>query len=128
MDDSSKDNTSDIIEEALNEPFLENLEENPKNTYEPKYILQLYVTGNTIRSSQAIKSIKKLCQEYLEGRYKLEVIDIFQQPARAKEAQIIAAPTLIRQLPRPMRKFVGDMTDEKKVLIGLGISYKDSAK
>jgi circadian clock protein KaiB len=120
MSDPSKDSASEASKEALKDTL--------KDTNEPQYILQLYVTGNTARSSQAIENIQKVCQEYLDGRYELEVIDIFQQPARAKEAQIIAAPTLIRQLPRPLRKLVGDMADEKKLLVGLGISLKDIAK
>lgn len=122
MSDPSKDTAPEAFE-----AFKEDLKEPLNDTNEPQYILQLYITGNTARSSQAIENIQKVCQKYLDGRYDLEVIDIFQQPARAKEAQVIAAPTLIRQFPRPLRKLVGDMADEKKLLLGLGISLTDIA-
>ena len=90
------------------------------------YTLRLYISGNTARSLRAIQDIQRVCQEYLAGRYELEVIDIFQQPQLAIQAQIIAAPTLIRQLPLPLRKLVGDMADEKRLLIGLDILEKDA--
>lgn len=89
------------------------------------YILRLYISGNTTRSSKAIQNIQRVCQERLAGRYELEVIDIFQQPHLAREAQIIAVPTLIRQLPLPLRKLVGDMADEKRLLHGLDILEKN---
>lgn len=98
-----------------------------KDTNEPHYVLRLYVSGNTTRSLQAIENIQKVCQKYLDNRYELQVIDIFQQPARAKEAQVIAVPTLLRQHPQPLRKLVGDMADEKKLLTWLDISPKDKS-
>ncbi|MGE5698781.1 MAG: circadian clock KaiB family protein [Deltaproteobacteria bacterium] len=88
---------------------------------ERKYMLRLYVAGTTPRSAQAILNLKVICDEHLAGRYDLHVIDIYQQPILAKGEQIIAAPTLIKKLPHPMRKLIGDMSDKDKVLIGLDI-------
>jgi circadian clock protein KaiB len=87
------------------------------------YILRLYVTGSSSRSLKAVYNLKKLCEEYLPNDYELEVIDIYKDPAAAREAQIIAAPTLVKKLPRPIRKFVGDMSNTQKILIGLDL-YK----
>lgn len=86
-----------------------------------KYILRLYITGTTSRSMLAITNLKKICKEYLEGSYELEVIDLFQQPALAKDEQIIAAPTLIKKLPLPFRRIIGDMSNKEKVLMGLDL-------
>jgi len=89
-----------------------------------RYVLRLYVTGMTPRSQKAIESIKEISEEHLAGRYDLEVIDIYQQPERAQEAQVVATPTLIKQLPLPLRKLIGDMSDKDRVLVGLGIQKK----
>jgi circadian clock protein KaiB len=86
-----------------------------------KYILRLYVTGTTRRSVLAITNLKKICEEYLEGRYELEVIDLYQMPSLAKDEQIIAAPTLIKKLPLPFRRIIGDMSNIEKVLLGLDL-------
>jgi circadian clock protein KaiB len=86
-----------------------------------KYILRLYITGTTSRSVLAITNLKKICEEYLEGRYELEVIDLYKMPSLAKDEQIIAAPTLIKKLPLPFRRIIGDMSDKEKVLMGLDI-------
>jgi circadian clock protein KaiB len=86
-----------------------------------KYILRLYITGTTSRSVLAISNLKKICEAYLEGKYELEVIDLYQDPLAAKEEQIIAAPTLIKKLPLPFRRIIGDMSNEEKVLIGLDL-------
>jgi len=86
-----------------------------------KYILRLYITGATSRSVLAISNLKKICEEYLEGQYELEVIDLYQNPLAAKEEQIIAAPTLIKKLPLPFRRIIGDMSNEEKVLVGLDL-------
>src|SRR6476620_4931410 len=86
-----------------------------------KYVLRLYVTGSTPRSTKAISNLRALCEQHLSGRYDLEVIDIFQQPVLAKGEQIIAAPTLIKQLPAPLRKMVGDLSDTQRVLMGLDL-------
>jgi len=93
-----------------------------------KYILRLYVTGMTPRSINAIENIRKICEENLKGRYELEVIDIYQEPEYAKKEQILAAPTLIKKLPLPLRKFIGDMSDKEKILVGLNLVSKEGKK
>lgn len=87
-----------------------------------KYILRLYVTGSSARSLRAVHNLKKLCEEHLPD-YDLEVIDIYKNPTAAREEQIIAAPTLVKKLPEPLRKFVGDLSNTKKILVGLDV-YK----
>jgi circadian clock protein KaiB len=89
------------------------------------YILRLYIVGMTPRSRSAIENIKRICEEYCRGGYDLEVVDIFQQPERAHEAQILAAPTLIKRLPLPLRKLIGDMSDKERVLVGLDLQVKE---
>jgi circadian clock protein KaiB len=86
-----------------------------------KYSLGLYVAGTTSRSLRAITNIKLLCEAHLKGRYTLEVVDIYQQPDLAKRNQIIAVPTLIKKLPLPLRKFIGDMTNSARILVGLDL-------
>ncbi len=86
-----------------------------------KYVLRLYITGTTSRSVLALTNLKKICDEYLEGRYELEVIDLYQKPSLAKGDQIIAAPTLIKKLPLPFRRIIGDMSNKEKVLLGLDL-------
>src|SRR4029077_16796620 len=86
-----------------------------------QYVLRLYVTGMTPRSARAVENLRSVCDEFLEGRYDLEVIDIYQQPALTKGEQIIAAPTLIKKLPLPVRRLVGDMSDRERVLVGLDL-------
>ncbi|MGH7971856.1 MAG: circadian clock KaiB family protein, partial [Limisphaerales bacterium] len=82
---------------------------------------RLYVTGATPRSTRAVTNLRRLCEEHLPGRYELEVIDIYQQPGLAAKGQIIAAPTLVKQLPLPLRKFIGDMSDTQSLLTGLEV-------
>ena len=84
-----------------------------------RYVLRLYVTGMTSRSARAVKNLQAICDEYLAGRYDLEVIDIYQQPVLTKGEQIIAAPTLVKKLPLPMRRIIGDMSNRDRVLLGL---------
>ena len=95
--------------------------------HKEKYVLRLYVTGMTPKSTRAISNLKKVCEEYLEGRYDLQVIDIYQQPTLAKGEQIIAAPTLIKKLPVPLRKFIGDMSDTEKILLGLDVKKRNNS-
>ncbi len=87
----------------------------------PQYVLRLYIVGATPASRRAISAIRRICDEELAGRYSLEVIDIYQRPALAAGEQIIAAPTLIKDLPVPVRRLVGDMTDRERVLVGLDL-------
>ncbi len=89
------------------------------------YVLRLYVTGSTPKSTRAIQNIKTICEKHLQGRYELEVIDIYQQPDQAKKDQIMAAPTLIKRLPLPLRKMIGDLSSEERVLVGLNLTKKD---
>lgn len=92
-----------------------------KKAQAQQYVLRLYVTGATPRSIQAIASIKRICEEHLRGRYSLEVIDVYQKPVLAKGEQILAAPTLIRYLPLPLRRLIGDMANTKRILLGLDV-------
>ena len=89
-----------------------------------KYVLRLYVTGTTPKSVRAIRNIRKICDEQLKGAYDLEVIDIYQQPLLAKGEQIIAVPTLLKKLPLPLRRFIGDMSDTEQILLGLDFRPK----
>ena len=86
-----------------------------------KYLLRLYVAGTTQRSMSAITNIRKICEENLKGRYMLEVIDLYQQPKLAQGEQIVALPTLIKKIPPPLRRIIGDLSDTEKVLIGLDL-------
>lgn len=96
---------------------VESAEPSPRTR--KKYILRLYVTGTTAKSQAAIRNIKTICEKELRGVCDLRVIDIYQQPALAKGEQIIAAPTLIKKLPLPLRRIVGDLSDHERVLFGL---------
>ena len=90
-----------------------------------QYVLRLYVAGINPRSSVAIKSITEICEEHLKGHYELEIIDIYQQPTLAKGEQIIAAPTLIKKLPEPLRRFIGNLADKERILVGLDLRPKN---
>ncbi len=85
------------------------------------YILKLYVTGLTPQSILALDNLKTICDEHLKGRYNLEVVDLYKNPALAKGEQIIAAPTLIKKLPLPLRRIIGNMSNTERVLVGLDI-------
>lgn len=89
-----------------------------------RYVLRLYVAGMNPRSSAAIRSINEICEVHLKDRYDLEVIDIYKQPTLAKGEQIVAAPTLIKKLPQPLRRFIGDLTDQERILVGLDLRPK----
>ena len=86
-----------------------------------QYVLRLFVTGTTPRSVRAISNLRRLCDERLGGKYSLEVIDIYQSPHTAKEHQIVAVPTLIKVLPLPLRRIIGDLADLERVLAGLDL-------
>jgi circadian clock protein KaiB len=92
------------------------------------YVLRLYVAGATPRSMRAIENIRKICEEHLKGRYELEVIDIYQQPVLAEGEQIVAVPTLIKKLPAPLRKFIGDLSNTERILFGLDLKPKAGVK
>ncbi len=86
-----------------------------------RYVLRLYVAGMTPRAGRAIENVRAICDQHLDGRYDLEVIDVYQQPVLARGQQIVAAPTLIRELPLPLRRIIGDMSNTDRVLLGLDI-------
>jgi len=99
-------------------------ETKPREAESSLYILRLYVAGQTPKSVDAITNIKKICEENLKGRYELDVIDLYQQPQLAQGDQIIAVPTLIKKLPAPLRRIIGDMSNTERVLVGLDIKKK----
>lgn len=101
---------NDLFTQALGEP-------SESETFE----LRLYVTGMTPRSTRAITAVRNLCEELLRGRYDLEVIDVYQQPALSQREQIVATPTLIKKGPSPARRLIGDMSDRARLLAGLGL-------
>ena len=90
----------------------------------PKYQLRLYVAGINPRSSRAIANVRRICEEHLAGHYELEVVDLYQNPVLSKGEQIVAVPTLIKKLPAPLRKFIGDMSDTDRILVGLDLRTK----
>jgi circadian clock protein KaiB len=91
-----------------------------------KYVLKLYITGMTPRSQEALRNLEKVCREYLGDNYELEVIDIYQQPALAKGDQIIAVPTLIKKLPQPLRRLIGNLSQEDRIILGLNLKPKSN--
>ena len=94
----------------------------PKNK---EYVLRLYIAGTSSKSMRAVANIIEICEGSLKNRYDLEVIDIYQQPVLMKGEQIIAAPTLVKKLPLPLRKFIGDMSDTERILVGLDLRPRD---
>jgi circadian clock protein KaiB len=90
------------------------------------YVLRLFVTGTTPRSVRAIANLRRVCDEHLKGAYDLEVVDLYQDPEAAKKYQIIAAPTLVRMLPLPLRKIIGDLANDEKVLAGLDLTPRNT--
>ena len=96
-----------------------------------RYVLRLYITGSSpraIRAIRAIANIRAICEEHLQGRYDLEIVDISQHPTLAEGEQIIAAPTLIKSLPLPLRRFIGDMSETDRILVGLDLrKFSDAA-
>jgi circadian clock protein KaiB len=109
MNDSNYKDSTEEFKKALQEREREN------------YVLRLFVSGMTPKSIRAIENITKICEEHLKGRYELEVIDIYQRPELASKAQLITAPTLIKQLPDPLRKLIGDLSNTDKVLVALDL-------
>ena len=93
------------------------------------FILKLYVLGKTSRSERALQNLKDICEtELADASYKLEIIDILESPLLAEEEKILATPTLIRKLPPPIRRIIGDLSDREKVLLGLDLNSKTKAK
>lgn len=90
-----------------------------------RYVLRLYVSGATFKSMQAISNIRKICEQNLKGRFELEVIDTYQKPEMAQADQIVALPTLIKELPPPLRRVIGDLSDADRVMVGLDLAEKE---
>ena len=91
------------------------------------FILKLYVAGQTVKAIAAFANLKTICEEQLKGRYEIEVIDLLENPKLAREDQIVALPTLVRRLPPPLRKIIGDLSDTERVLIGLNLLPRPKA-
>jgi circadian clock protein KaiB len=107
-----------------NVPAKERASRNANGTLrgdQKQYLLRLYVAGQTPRSLQALSNLKRICEEHLSGRYKVEVIDLIQKPQLAAADQILAIPTLVRPLPKPVRKIIGDLSNTERVLVGLDV-------
>lgn len=100
---------------------LRKLEEEVLKTPD-RYLLRLFVTGSTRRSMEAVVQVKRVCEENLKGRYTLEVCDVYQDPTRAEDDQIIALPTLVKRLPLPLRKIIGSFSDDDRLLAVLGVT------
>lgn len=94
---------------------------------EERFLLKLYIAGQTPRSLSALANLRRLCDEYLAGRFELEVIDLLLQPKRARTDQILAVPTLVRSLPTSMARIIGDLSDTDQVLLGLNLQSKSAA-
>lgn len=101
------------------------MEQTGSNSLEAKYVLRLYINGSTLKSTLAAKNIKQVCAQHLDGRYTLEIIDICKQVNLARDEQIVAVPTLIKRLPRPLRRLIGDLSDQNKVLFGLDLKIRE---
>jgi circadian clock protein KaiB len=99
----------------------------PNSAAEAEYLLKLFITGQTTRSTLALQNIRRICDSNLEGRYRLEVVDIYQHPELASEAQIVAAPTLLKVSPEPPRRIIGDLSDADKVLSALDLKPRGAA-
>lgn len=106
-------------------PGLAGEEELDSNSGQAKFVLRLYVSGSTSRSALAIENIKRICERHLKNRYDLEVVDIYQQPNLARDEQIVAVPTLIKRFPLPTRRLIGDLSNLKKVLLGLDLGRRE---
>jgi circadian clock protein KaiB len=112
MSQDRPDDMSEIFEHLLDDQKIK------------QYVLRLFVAGLTARSIQAIDTIKNICEEELKGRCTLEVVDLSKEPELAKQEDIIAAPTLIKNLPLPLRRLIGDLSNKERVLIGLDLRPK----
>ena len=112
---------TDADQAGLSDTPLSNFDKAVEQAKSASYLLRLYVAGNSEKSARAILNLRRLCEEYLPGRYEMEVIDVLQQPDLAREQQVIATPTLIKVLPPPSRRVIGDLTHTERILVGLHI-------
>ena len=97
------------------------MKEKPTKPKPDPFLLRLYVAGQTPKSMTAFANLKNICEEHLAGRYKIEVVDLLKNPTLARGDQILAIPTLVRRLPKPIRKIIGDLSNTERVLIGLDL-------
>jgi circadian clock protein KaiB len=111
-------------DEAVLRSSTEEFERLAKDSSDTRYVLRLYVSGMTPRSTEAINNLKVICDEYLKDRYELEVIDIYKRPEVTSTDQIVATPTLVKKLPLPLRRLVGALSNEERVLVGLDLVEK----
>lgn len=118
MSDSNEINSYFEIKEI---DCIENFEKEIAKKELQKYVLRLYVAGHSLRSMRTISSLKKICEKYLTGHYEMEIIDIYQQPEALEKDSVFATPTLIKELPPPLQKLIGDLTNVDKVIIALDI-------
>lgn len=114
--------TAGAAPKCYTSPAVENSAPVPND---PKYGLKLYVSGSNPRSELALRNLERICREELDGNYSLEVIDILQEPQRAEDERVLATPLLIKNLPPPLRRIIGDLSDTEKVLVGLHIDRHD---
>ncbi|MDC0740219.1 circadian clock KaiB family protein [Polyangium mundeleinium] len=117
QDDGRREGTTPAASGGTNDSWEQALADNLQETY----VLRLYVVGNSPRSRWAIRNVRRLCDEHLVGRFDLEVHDLNQEPWLARDAQIIAAPTLVRERPLPVQRLIGSLSDVQRVLVGLGL-------
>jgi circadian clock protein KaiB len=115
------------LDEAT-EKTMHEFEKQVADLAQPNYLFRLYVSGTSPRSALAITNLRNICESYLQGRYELEVIDVYQQMKATKEAQIVAVPTLIKELPLPPQRFVGDMSNTEKIVVGLKLKHANGAQ
>jgi circadian clock protein KaiB len=108
----------------VNEPSLHTLADLEDTQ---QFVLRLYVTGMTPRSTRAISAVRGICEEFLQGRYNLEIIDVYQQPALIRDEQIFATPTLVKKGPEPERRLIGDMSNRARLMSGLGLRAETEA-
>lgn len=108
----------------MKRPSTKAFERAAARTPHERVVLRLYIAGSTSRSTRAIKNAKEICETHLQGTYDLDVIDLLKQPSLAKDDQILAVPTLIKKLPLPLRRVIGDLSDQDVVLVGLDLKRK----
>jgi circadian clock protein KaiB len=119
MPNPAGDPRNEEVDAEVTSRTLQEFEALVADLSQPKYVFRLYVAGNTTRSSQAITNVRRICEQYLPGQYELDVIDVYQQPEATKSAEVIALPTLIKEFPFPPRRFVGDMSNTERIVVGL---------
>lgn len=101
------------------------LERAARQSVKQKYVLRLYVAGISPKSERAIRSVKEVCEQHLKDRYELDIVDVYQHPESLEDGQVVAVPTLIKQLPLPLRRLIGDMTSKERIIVGLDLRRSD---